>query len=132
MASKKQDGGGGRVDYAAILEALQETKQVDGTPVYREADPTPHQLVNAKVALQMLSALAVHPQGWLRITSSPDGDRIFLKFKWNQGKWRGYYVMAVVQYWQVDYGLTLLASKVAKVAQGESKPAKDTAYDWKD
>lgn len=67
--------------------------------------------------------------GWLRIVPQDAGAQVYLKWKFSRGPWAGYYVMAVVETWQWDYGLALLSDKLEAVDLGVKRPTRDTAYD---
>jgi hypothetical protein len=75
-----------------------------------------------------LTSLLVRNDGWLR--ACPDGDStlVYLKWKFTGGKWAGHYVMVLVYYWQLDYGLSLLLDKIAAVEEGAKRPTRDTPY----
>lgn len=129
---RKPSPDGTRPDYGPLIEALKTARNVQSRPVYHEVEPSPHQLVTADIANQVVVALALRGDGWLRITGKDDVGVLYLKFKYNNGKWRGHYVMAVVQHWQFNYGMLLLGSKLHKVDCGEMKPTKDEGYNWRD
>lgn len=78
---------------------------------------------------RLLSELCERDDGYLRIIPDGAGKSCFYKWKFTRGEHAGYYVMAVVEYWQVDYGVTLLMQKITSVVVGASKPVKDTKVD---
>lgn len=75
-----------------------------------------------------LTTLLCRPDGWLR--ACPDGDStlVYLKWKFTAGRWANHYVMVLVYYWQLDYGLSLLLDKIAAVDEGARRPTQDTYY----
>ena len=83
---------------------------------------------NRRVACATLSHLFMRDDGWLRAVPTADGKSLYLKWKFSRGKFAGYYVMAVVEVWQWDYGLTLLADKLEAVDMDIKKPTKDTPW----
>lgn len=120
-----------RISLEEILQLLGDTIPAGNAPLPAGAQ-TPHEYIGDGIALHHLLALTTHPRGWLRFTSDGEGRQLYLKFKWNAGSWRGHYVMAVVQWWQIKWGLSLLCHKVDEVERGEKRPAKDQAYNWND
>jgi hypothetical protein len=75
-----------------------------------------------------LARLVDRFDGWLRIVSDGDTGQVYIKWKFTRGHWRGHYVMAVVQYWQLGYGFQLLLDKLAAVEEGTFKPTLDTPF----
>lgn len=57
-----------------------------------------------------------------------DTESVYIKWKFSHGPHAGFYVMAVVQYWQMGYGLSLLVDKLDAVDEGSLKPTRDVAY----
>ena len=85
-----------------------------------------------RTATATLSYLLMRDDGWLRLVPAADGKTLYLKWKFSRGKWSGHYVMAVVEVWQWDYGLSLLADKLEAVDLSVKIPTKDTPYDDRD
>jgi len=81
-----------------------------------------------RTATATLSYLLMREDGWLRLVPAADGKTLYIKWKFSRGKWSGRYVMAVVEVWQWDYGLTLLADKLEAVDLSIKIPTKDTPY----
>jgi hypothetical protein len=79
---------------------------------------------------QTIAELLTRGDGWVRCTGSLDLKTVYLKYKYNSGPWRGYYVMAVCTYDQLLWGMQLLVAKTNQVDLGIIKPSKDTPYDW--
>lgn len=75
-----------------------------------------------------LLSLVTRDDGWLRIVPARDSDSVYIKWKFSRGPWSRHYVMAVVQYWQMGYGLSLLLDKLDAVDSGAFKPTQDTVY----
>lgn len=77
----------------------------------------------------MLEELLLRDDGWLRWTRKRDTDTTYCKWKFTHGPHERHYVMAVGEYWQADYILTILLLKLAKVDAGDlSDLAADTWY----
>lgn len=76
-----------------------------------------------------LEQLSQRDDGWLRWTRKRDTDTVFAKWKFTEGRHRLHYVMAVGQWWQVDYVFAILLAKLAKVDAGDTSDlARDTVY----
>jgi hypothetical protein len=75
-----------------------------------------------------LLSLVTREDGWLRIVPARDSESVYIKWKFSRGPWSRHYVMTVVQYWQMGYGLSLLLDKLEAVDSGSFKPTQDTAY----
>lgn len=75
-----------------------------------------------------LTSLLLRNDGWLRCCPDGDSTLVFLKWKFTSGKWSNHYVMVVVYYWQLDYGLSLLRDKILAVEEGAHRPTRDTPY----
>ena len=81
-------------------------------------------------ALLAIAALLQRGDGWLRLTATLDMKTCYLKYKWNAGNNRGTYVMAVVTFDHLAWGLTLLLQKTRMVDAGDLNASEDTFYDW--
>ena len=79
-----------------------------------------------------LSHLFLRDDGWLRACPSTDGKRLYLRWKFTRGKWRGFYVMTCVAHWQWGPGCILLLDKCEQVDLGVRVPTKDTPYEYGD
>lgn len=91
--------------------------------------PSPHNAgASTAAAGKPLADLVTREDGWLRITPIRDSGTVFIKWKFTRGDWAGHYVMSVVQYWQMGYGLALLLDKLLAVEYGSLRPTKDTPY----
>ena len=75
-----------------------------------------------------LLSLVTREDGWLRIVPGRDTEQVYIKWKFTHGRWTRHYVMAVVQYWQMGYGLSLLVDKLDAVDEGTLKPTLDTPF----
>lgn len=76
-----------------------------------------------------LTALGERQDGYLRIIPDGAAKSLYIKWKFTKGQWRGYYLMSVVEVWDVEHGLLLLRQKIDSVDVGVKNPVKDTAYD---
>lgn len=83
---------------------------------------------NPTLIADALMELLDRTDGWLRIV--PDGEHkcVFFKWKFHRGPHAGHYVMSVVEWYQIAYGLQLIALKVAQVDEGSLKPTKDIPH----
>lgn len=91
--------------------------------------PSPHEIVANKSALaDNLAWFCNQINGWLRVVPTNDEGVIYFKWKFNGGDWPNHYVMARVQWWQSEYGLSVLRSKVEAVQEGNATPQKDTYF----
>jgi hypothetical protein len=79
---------------------------------------------------RLLLDISQRDDGYLRLIPDGSGKSCYYKWKWTRGPKAGYYVMAVVSYFQIDYGLQLLVDKMQAVDAGTSKPVKDTRQDY--
>ena len=91
--------------------------------------PSPHRPEAATTyAGNPLLSLVTREDGWLRIVPARDSESVYIKWKFTHGPHARCYVMAVVQYWQMGYGLALMVDKLDAVDAGKLKPTLDTPY----
>jgi len=85
---------------------------------------------HARATLAELVAEIIGPDDecYIRLTSGNDGKSLYAVAMFRYGRWRGHYVMSVVEFWQLDYGITLLADKVDAVRAGAREPSPDRYY----
>jgi hypothetical protein len=78
---------------------------------------------------EALDYLAQRDDGWLRLIPSRDGHPVYCKWKFTSGRYANHYVMALGQWWQMDYILAMLIHKIEEVDVGILRHlAKDTLY----
>ena len=134
MAKRRRPptGGDPRASYEELLKLAGEASTLGNLPIPDDSI-SPHEFVGDGLAWYVVGCLATHPDGWMRWTSDAEGKTLYLKFKWSGGPLKNRYVMAVVQWWQIKYGVQLLYAKVNEAEQHNGKgSAKDTFYDWQD
>jgi hypothetical protein len=117
-------------DYTELLRILQQGRQGAHERMLPGAGH-PHSLPQLESFLTTLVFFATEPSGWLRVTCSPDGDTIYLKWKWTAGTYQNKYVMAVVQSWQLPYGFALLYEKYWRVLDRGEGASEDRFYNGK-
>jgi hypothetical protein len=116
----------GRTDGTRPNGARVDNSSHNGRPA---TAPSPHRADSATAfAGNPLLSLVTRDDGWLRIIPSRDSESVYIKWKFSHGTHAGYYVMCVVQYWQMGYGLNLLVDKLEAVEKGTFKPTRDTPY----
>lgn len=67
--------------------------------------------------------------GWLRLIPWGDGKQGYVKWKWVHGKYKGMYIMYVIDNYSWVDGIVGLFEKLAEVEDGTRRPALDTFYD---
>lgn len=72
-------------------------------------------------------ALLTSDTGWLRIVPA-DGDLVYVKWKWDGGAHKGYYVMTRGQLEELPFLLETLLRKREEVERGERSATKDRYY----
>jgi hypothetical protein len=72
-----------------------------------------------------LTEFVEHDNGFLKVRRALDSDTLHLTWTWSVGKHAGTYVYVAVEYWQLDYGLTLLLAKVFQAELGVRKTTPD-------
>jgi hypothetical protein len=118
--------GRGRTNGTPAMAASMGVNSDNGSPASARS---PHQPDSATAyAGNPLLSLVTRDDGWLRIVPARDSESVYIKWKFSRGPWSGHYVMTVVQYWQMGYGLALLVDKLDAADEGTFKPTKDTAY----
>lgn len=124
--AKRRDSDGNPLSstqHERTIAAATPLRTITGNP------PSPHEAsLNDMACLNNLVWLCNQDSGWLRIIPSNEEGIIYMKWKFNKGKYTNHYVMARVQYWQVSYGIALLRDKVQAVYDGE-KPVLDRPFD---
>jgi hypothetical protein len=74
---------------------------------------------------EVLIMLADNDGGYLKVRRSALSPDLHLTWTWTIGKWSGHYVYVRVPFWQLAYGLALLAEKTVDVESGLRKPTPD-------
>lgn len=121
------ESGNPRATFEELLQLAGETPILGNLPEPDDG-PSPHELVGDGMAWYHAMALSTHPHGWMRWTSDGEGKTLYLKFKWTSGKLRNRYVMAVIQWWQIKYGVSLLYHKVNEAEQKNGKGSAEDKY----
>lgn len=76
----------------------------------------------------LLGHLIDRHDGWLRIVPESDAQKVFIKWKFNSGKWPNHYVMVVGECWQIEYLFALLVAKLYEVDDGLRIPTTDHRF----
>lgn len=74
---------------------------------------------------EVLVMLADNDGGYLKVRRSALGPDLHLTWTWTLGDWCAHYVYVRVPFWQLAYGLSLLAEKIVDVEAGLRKPTRD-------
>lgn len=143
--SEKRCRPGGRPPFLSWETAMTRKASTNGTPAGtrrvsarvddsnnphgRVAVASPHRPeASTAYSGNPLLSLVTREDGWLRIVPARDTEQVYIKWKFSRGPWSRHYVMTVVQYWQMGYGLSLLVDKLDAVDEGSFKPTLDTPY----
>lgn len=127
MGTRKRDSKGDYMGRAAAPNARAST--TEGSSVLPATASVHQAYVNDQQLLENMTWLSNQSGGWLRLIPSNDEGVIYIKWKFNNGKWPNHYVMTRVQHWQVSYGIALLRDKIQSVYDGSSAPAQDRPFE---